>query len=140
MAQGGPPPVLKTEHFGIRVRDLDAALAFYRDLLGLPEFDRVVTGSGNTNVLLAMGEAGYVELMGNPNFEPMRPAGNHAGLHHLALLVPDLDAWVAYLTARGVAITAGPESMEWPKATAKLCFVADPEGNPVEFFERRLHA
>ena len=41
MAQGGPPPVLKTEHVGIRVRDLDAALAFYRDLLGLPEFDRV---------------------------------------------------------------------------------------------------
>ncbi|NCV01714.1 MAG: VOC family protein, partial [Proteobacteria bacterium] len=38
MAQGGPPPVLKTEHVGIRVRDLDSALAFYRDLIGLPEF------------------------------------------------------------------------------------------------------
>ena len=140
MAQGGPPPVLKTEHVGIRVCDLDAALAFYRDLLGLPEFDRVVAESGNTLVLLEMGEAGYIELIGNPNYEPMRPAGNHAGIQHLALLVPDLDAWVAYLTAHGVAITAGPSSREWPKASAKNCFVADPEGNPVEFFERRLHA
>jgi len=71
MAQGGPPPVLKTEHVGIRVRDLDAALAFYRDLIGLPEFDRVIAGSGNTLVLLEMGEAGYIELIGNPNYEPM---------------------------------------------------------------------
>ncbi|NBT93961.1 MAG: VOC family protein [Chloroflexi bacterium] len=146
-----PVPVLASDWFSLwcdagwpgpfqHATETSVLLAFYRDLIGLPEFDRVIAGSGNTLVLLEMGEAGYIELIGNPNYEPMRPAGNHAGIQHLALLVPDLDAWVAYLTAHGVAITAGPLSMEWPKATAKLCFVADPEGNPVEFFERRLHA
>ena len=98
-----PPPILQTEHVGIRVRDLDAAVAFYRDLLGLPEFDRV---------LLEMGTAGHVELVARPDFDPRADAGNHAGIHHLAMRVPDLDAWVAYLHAKGVAITAGPTTME----------------------------
>lgn len=139
MTREGPPPVIQTEHVGIRVRDLDAALAFYRDLLGLPEFDRIVTATGTTLVLLEMGSAGHIELVHRPDFDGMRPAGNHAGINHVALRVPDLEAWVAYLTAHGIALTAGPTTMEWPRATARLCFVADPEGNPVEFFERRPH-
>lgn len=140
MTGDAPPPILQTEHVGIRVRDLDAAVAFYRDLLGLPEFDRVVTATGTTLVLLEMGTAGHVELVARPDFDPRADAGNYAGIHHLAMRVPDLDAWVAYLHAKGVAITAGPTTMEWTTATAKLCFVADPEGNPVEFFERRPKA
>jgi catechol 2,3-dioxygenase-like lactoylglutathione lyase family enzyme len=134
------PPILQTEHVGIRVRDLEAAVAFYRDLLGLPELDRVVTATGTTLVLLEMGNAGHVELVARSDFGPRVDSGNHAGIHHLAMRVPDLDAWVAYLRAKGVTITAGPTTMEWTTATAKLCFVADPEGNPVEFFERRPKA
>ncbi len=140
MTVEGPPPILQVEHVGIRVRDLDAAVAFYRDLLGLPEFDRVVTATGVTLVLLEMGRAGHVELVHRPDFAPREEAGARAGIHHLALRVPDLDAWVAYLQEKGVAITSGPATMAWTTATAKLCFVADPEGNPVEFFERRPHA
>ena len=67
MTGEAPPPILQAEHVGIRVRDLDAAVAFYRDLLGLPEFDRVVTATGTTLVLLEMGTAGHVELVGRPD-------------------------------------------------------------------------
>ena len=85
-----PPPILQTEHVGIRVRDLDATVAFYRDLLGLPEFDRVVTATGTTLVLLEMGTAGHVELVARPDFDPRADAGNHAGIHHLAMRVPEI--------------------------------------------------
>jgi methylmalonyl-CoA/ethylmalonyl-CoA epimerase len=80
-------------HVGVAVPDLDAALAFYRDVLGLtphpPE-----QADGATIVSLPFGES-EVELL-----TPLGPDGPIArflerrgpGIHHICYRVPDLDA------------------------------------------------
>jgi methylmalonyl-CoA/ethylmalonyl-CoA epimerase len=80
-------------HVGIAVPDLTAALAFYRDVLGLvphpPE-----TADGATIVSLAFGDA-EVELLAP--LGPDTPIGKFLarrgpGIHHICYQVPDLTA------------------------------------------------
>jgi len=89
-------------HVGVAVPDLDAAVAFYRDVLGLrpgaPE-----EADGATIVSLPFGEA-EVELLA-----PLRPDSPIArflerrgpGIHHLCYRVADLDAALAACRAAG---------------------------------------
>jgi methylmalonyl-CoA epimerase len=83
-------------HIGVAVPDLDAALAFYRDVLGLtPGAPEVVDGA--TVVTLPFGET-QIELL-----SPVTTDGPVArflerrgpGIHHVCLRVPDLDAALA---------------------------------------------
>jgi methylmalonyl-CoA/ethylmalonyl-CoA epimerase len=80
-------------HVGIAVPDLESALAFYRDVLGL-EPRRPETVDGATIVALSFGEA-EVELLAP--VEADSPIGKFLarrgpGIHHICYRVPDLDA------------------------------------------------
>ena len=80
-------------HVGIAVADLEATLAFYRDVLGLePHAPEQVDGA--TIVGLPFGDA-EVELLQPVN--PDSPIGKFLakrgpGIHHICYRVPDLDA------------------------------------------------
>jgi methylmalonyl-CoA/ethylmalonyl-CoA epimerase len=80
-------------HVGVAVPDLEPALAFYRDVLGLePHAPEVVDGA--TIASLSFGEA-QVELLAP--VEPDSPIGKFLdrrgpGIHHICYRVPDLDA------------------------------------------------
>jgi len=93
------------DHIGIAVKDLSAALAFYRDALGLeieaPE-----------EVASQQVRAHFVPV-GESKLELLEPTGAESaiakyvekrgpGLHHLTLRVDDIEAAVAQLKARGV--------------------------------------
>jgi methylmalonyl-CoA/ethylmalonyl-CoA epimerase len=80
-------------HVGIAVADLESALTFYRDVLGL-EPHQPETVDGATIVALSFGDA-EVELLA-PS-EPDSPiarflARRGPGIHHVCYRVPDLDA------------------------------------------------
>jgi methylmalonyl-CoA/ethylmalonyl-CoA epimerase len=80
-------------HVGIAVADLESALAFYRDVLGL-EPHRPETVDGATIVALSFGDV-EVELLAP--VEPDSPisrflARRGPGIHHICYRVPDLDA------------------------------------------------
>lgn len=95
------------DHIGIAVGDVEASLAFFRDVLGLhvepPEdvaSQRVRAhflhmGPSSLEVLEAMSPdsaiARFVEKRG-------------PGLHHVALRVDDIDAALVYLASRGVRL------------------------------------
>jgi methylmalonyl-CoA epimerase len=95
------------DHIGIAVRDLDQALAFYRDALGLhveapedvaPQRVRahfIPVGSASLELLEATASesaiAKYVEKRG-------------PGIHHITLRVEDIRAALAQLKARGVRL------------------------------------
>ena len=83
------------DHVGIAVPSIDAALALYRDALGMSLVHReTVTEQGVDAALLDVGD-GHIELL-----EPLGPettvgkflARNGAGLHHVAYRVPDVEA------------------------------------------------
>ena len=117
-------------HVGVAVPDLDAAVAFYRDVLGLrpgaPE-----EADGATIVSLPFGES-EVELLA-----PLRSDSPIArflerrgpGIHHLCYRVADLDAALAACRAAGYRlidavprIGAGGRRIAFvhPKATAGI--------------------
>jgi methylmalonyl-CoA/ethylmalonyl-CoA epimerase len=80
-------------HIGVAVTDLDAALAFYRDVLGV-EPHPAETADGATIVSLPFGESN-VELLTPQG--PDTPIGRFVarrgpGIHHICYRVPDLDA------------------------------------------------
>jgi methylmalonyl-CoA/ethylmalonyl-CoA epimerase len=80
-------------HVGIAVPDLDSALGFYRDVLGLaPHSPEQVDGA--TIVALPFGDS-EVELLAPTGSDT--PIGRFLarrgpGIHHICYRVPDLDA------------------------------------------------
>lgn len=100
----------RIHHVAIIVRDIEEALAVYRDLLGLPvelvlpiESDRV------TIAFLTVGES-RIELV-QPTDESTGVArflaAKGEGFHHLCLEVPDLAAVLTDLAQRGVELIDG---------------------------------
>jgi methylmalonyl-CoA/ethylmalonyl-CoA epimerase len=98
--------VSNVAHFGIAVRDLDGALAFYHDALGLPLIKTEnLTSLGIKVALLRLGDAA-VELM-----EPLPGSAlerfverRGEGLHHVALGTDDIGAALAQLKEKGGAL------------------------------------
>ncbi|MEO2090637.1 MAG: VOC family protein, partial [Gemmataceae bacterium] len=74
-----------------------------------------------------------IELFSFPT-PPPRPSYPEAcGLRHLAFEVADVGAAVAHLTRHGVAV----EPVRVDTATGKrFTFFADPDGLPLELYER----
>ncbi len=94
-------------HIAIAVRDLDAALAFYRDGLGLEMTERrVVPEEGVEIAFLPAGE-GEIELL-----QPLSEEGGVArflekrgeGLHHICLRVDNIEEAMERLRAAGAKL------------------------------------
>ena len=117
-------------HVGIAVADLETALAFYRDVLGLvPRPPEVVDGA--TIVSLEFGDS-EVELL-TPT-DPDSPIGKFLakrgpGIHHICYRVADLDTAIAACHAAGYRLIdevprtgAGGRRIAFihPKATAGI--------------------
>jgi len=102
--------VRRIDHIAIAVRDIDAALAFYRDTLGIAPSTIVdVPTEGVRIAFLPLGgpEGSKIELI-----QPLDPANSigrflakHGeGQHHICLAVTDIDAALAQLQAEGVPV------------------------------------
>lgn len=95
------------DHVGIAVADLQASLAFFRDVLGLHvESSEEVASQQVRATFLAAGSS-TLEML-----EATAPSSAIAkyvekrgpGLHHVALRVDDIDAAIEHLKARGVRL------------------------------------
>jgi len=95
------------DHIGIAVKDIGAAIAFYRDALGLEIEPPEVVGSDHVRVhFIPVGQA-KLELL-----EPTSPESTVAryvekrgpGIHHITLRVDDLAGALEHLQARGARL------------------------------------
>jgi methylmalonyl-CoA/ethylmalonyl-CoA epimerase len=95
------------DHVGVAVPSIDAALALYRDALGMPLVHReTVTEQGVDAALLDVGD-GHIELL-----EPLAPdtaVGKFldrrgAGLHHVAYRVASVEETLAAARAAGLRL------------------------------------
>jgi methylmalonyl-CoA epimerase len=98
---------MRIHHIAIAVEDLDQALAFYRDALGLEVTERRdVPEEGVEIAFLPTGE-GEIELI-----RPLTGEGGVArflekrgeGLHHVCLQVDDIEVAMARLKAAGARL------------------------------------
>jgi len=95
----------KLDHLAIAVPDLDAALAFYRDALGLDvEGIEDVVSEGVRIAFLPLQSGARIELV-----QPTRDdtgivkwMNKHGpGMHHVCLAVPDIESALSRLAASG---------------------------------------
>ena len=95
------------DHVGIAVADLDAALRFYRDALGLDIQPPEEVPSQKVRVHFASLGASSLELL--EATAPESPIARFIdkrgpGIHHITLRVEDLAEALAQLRARGVRL------------------------------------
>ncbi len=139
-------------HGGVTVSDMDRALVFYRDGLGLEQaFDRILDAPYLKAVLgldfdhiravyLHIPGGGFVELLQYAGIERLSAASRPCdpGAGHLCLYVDDVEALYGRLVALGfsarsegvVDIDAGPNQ------GARSCYMADADGYAVELFQK----
>ncbi|WP_323190320.1 VOC family protein [Halostella sp. PRR32] len=135
---------LSANHYGITVSDLDRAVEFYRDAVGLDEVDRFsvsgeafatgvgVDGASGDFVHLDAGET-RVELVEYGPTDENATAENvtQAGAKHLGLSVSDLDSFYDELPDH-IDTVSEPQTTE---SGTRILFLRDPEGNMVEVLE-----
>jgi catechol 2,3-dioxygenase-like lactoylglutathione lyase family enzyme len=126
-------------HIGIWVRDREAMLRFYRDVLGLPVVERLTfPGRAMEAVFLQVGESTLLELVvpTQPLTQPPAGAGQHvSATPHLCFRVDDVVPWVDRLRAHGVEIAGRGFDGESATLRERGFFLTDPDGTWVEFLE-----
>ncbi len=143
-------------HGGVTVSDMDRALEFYRDGLGLEiEFDRKLDGPYLPVVLdldfsylraayLRVPGGAFVELLEYHGIETLpatsRPCDYGAG--HICFYVDDIDAVYARLTGLGFrARSKGVVDItEGPNQGARSIYMLDQDGYRVELLQKRQEA
>jgi lactoylglutathione lyase len=123
-------------HTMVRVRDLEASLAFYSGLLGLVEIRRMENRAGRfTLVFLAapqdLGRAStewapLIELTYNWDSEDYGSARNFG---HLAFEVDNIYATCAKLSAAGVTINRPPRD-------GRMAFIRSPDLISIELLQK----
>ena len=95
------------DHIGIAVADVEAALAFYRDALGLEVALSEEVASQHVRAhFIGVGGAALELLEATSDASPIARfvARRGPGLHHVTLRVDDLAAALARLKARGARL------------------------------------
>ena len=126
------PVITRTLETALYVDDLDAAVAFYRDILGLrvlmasPRL--VALDAGQATVLLLFQRGATVEGLDMPG--GWIPPHDGQGPVHFAFAITteDLGAWEIHLRERGVAIES---RVRWDRGGQSIYF-RDPAGHSVE--------
>ena len=120
---------MKYLHAMVRVRDLDASLAFYRDALGLVETRRKDYPQGRfTLVYLSAAENPEVEVELTWNYDE-EDYGGARNFGHLAFAVDDIYALCERLQGRGVTINRPPRD-------GHMAFVRSPDGISIELLQK----
>lgn len=155
------PGLIRVDHCGVTVPNLDEAVAFYVNVLGGEELYRMGPfdareipsmpdgrdwTEAHVNVADALLRFAAVQLSDEfvlELFEYARPSGaaspprnSDAGGHHLGLRVADLDAALAFLRVRGVRTFETIEADDGPTAGTRAAYFLDPWDNHLELVER----
>jgi lactoylglutathione lyase len=123
-------------HTMIRVRDLDASLHFYSDLLGMNVLRKRDYPTGKFTLAFV----GYGDESNNTvielthNWDQKEPYNLGSAFGHLAIGVPDVYKTCERLAAAGVKIPrpAGPMA----HGGSVIAFIEDPDGYRIELVER----
>lgn len=121
---------------GIVVTDLERALSFYRDRVGLvvvAELSTSLIGKGRM-VQLQHGTSRIklIELAAAPLVAVPSDIAAALGYRYITLLIADVVGMIAKLTASGVTVVIPVTQLD---NGAMIAMVKDPDGNVVEFVQ-----
>jgi catechol 2,3-dioxygenase-like lactoylglutathione lyase family enzyme len=122
--QSGSLDISGIHHITVEVKDLDEALEFYIEILGLDELDTPENIKEARIRWIKFNDTSALHLIENIDCSPPL-------LAHIALKVEDLNSWEEYLENKGIKISA-------PKLNvynAERFFINDPSGNRIEIIK-----
>jgi glyoxylase I family protein len=126
--------ISRVHHIAIICSDYEKSKHFYTRILGFNILAEVYRSERQSYKLdLEVGGQYQIELFSfpDPAARPSRPEA--AGLRHLAFEVDNIDEAIASITDHGVTV----EPIRIDEFTGKrFTFFADPDGLPIEFYER----
>jgi catechol 2,3-dioxygenase-like lactoylglutathione lyase family enzyme len=139
-------------HVGITVKDLDASIRFYHDVLGLefanepsPWFEGEdlsrgvgVPGAGLRQVSLLVGDTTLelLEYRSPPSGTDGPLASNDLGASHVAFAVDDIEATKAELEAKGIEFYGPVNTVDdGVLAGWRWVYFEDPDGYPLELVQ-----
>ncbi len=114
----------RINHLAIVVEDMETALGFWRDALGLPLGEMSRNPAEEVDIAFLPLESGEIELLAPINTTSgvaRYLAKRGAGLHHICLEVSDIEATMTRLREHGVELLN-----DTPKLDAKgtrYCFI-----------------
>ncbi|RTY92410.1 VOC family protein [Flavobacterium sp. GT3R68] len=124
----------KIHHIAIICSDYQESKVFYTDILGLTIIREIYREDRQSFKLdLALNGVYTIELFSflNPPQRTSRPEAR--GLRHLAFEVNGIEKTVAFLSSKNIIV----ESIRTDETTQKrFTFIADPDGLPIEFYEK----
>lgn len=124
----------RIHHVAIICSDYVQSKRFYCDILGLRILQEVYRSERKSYKLdLEVGNQYQIEFFSFPD-PPARPSRPEAaGLRHLAFEVDDIDEAISHINGYGVVT----EPIRIDEYTGKrFTFFADPDGLPIEFYEK----
>lgn len=123
-------------HTMLRVGDLDRALDFYVNVLGMRELRRKDYPGGRfTNVFVGYGDEASAAVLELTHNWDTRTYDLGSGYGHVAIEVDDAYRACAEVKKRGGKVTreAGPMK----HGTTVIAFVEDPDGYKIEFVQKK---
>ena len=162
MSTTSKPAFRRADHVSLTVADLEAAIAFYTDVMGAtlryrmgpfdareipPMEDGRDWTEAHVNVRDARLHIAMLQLCENLGMElfqyerpddaaPVPPRNCDVGSRHICLEVEDVEAAVAYLADNGCSAMAGPiVADDGPAPDSLSWYVTDPFGNQMELVQ-----
>lgn len=124
---------MKILHAMIRVKDIEASMKFYTELLGLKKTHEIKLEDSILHFL--KDDSGDFEIELTENFEiPENGYKNGNAFGHFAVETKNMDEFDKKMKDTGYSYLYEPFVME--EAKSKIAFVKDPDGNEIEIIEK----
>ncbi|WP_274648719.1 VOC family protein [Paenibacillus humicola] len=119
-------------HMAIRVRDVEAAAAFYADMFGFKELFRMSDDNGKASLIaVQIANRQFLELVEGGD-EPSSAGGPAAGFLHICFETGDVDAMYRSLQEKETFTDGEPRL---GKSGSRFFFTRDLDGNSIEFVQ-----
>lgn len=127
--------VKQFDHVNLHVRDVERAIAFYTEVLGLKLVRRDVNADGQTTFVSVKAGPQIIDLMPRPDYQPpLESEPRSQGFNHLALVIEPTDPHelIAYLKAHGAEVYRGPVQVSGAYGMGTAVYFFDPDRHAIE--------
>jgi catechol 2,3-dioxygenase-like lactoylglutathione lyase family enzyme len=129
------PSLRSLDHLVLTVRDLDATVAFYSDILGM-QATRFHPADGSTRWALTFGVKKINLHPAGAEFDPKAQCPTPGSADLCFLSDTPLADWQAHLAAHKVTIEEGPIARTGATGPILSIYIRDPDNNLIEIANR----